>query len=396
MSKTISTLIKALDSELENILNFWIEKAVDKQYGGFVGSIDQDGKVNSTANKGAILNARILWSFSAAYNYTSEQKYRDAADRAFDYLKNNFIDTINGGVFWELDYKGVPVNTRKQAYAQGFAIYGLSEYYKASGNKQSLELAKDIFEIIENRFFDNEHNGYIEALGEGWEQLSDMRLSPKDANEPKSMNTHLHILEPYTNLYRYWKSEKLAASIKNLIDIFLNHIINNKTANFQLFFDYDWTVKSDIVSYGHDIEGSWLLFEAAQVLNNSTLMKKTAEMALRMVDTTIENGMAPDGSVYNEKNGEHLDTDRHWWPQAEALVGLVNAWQLSNNINYLSHAEKIWHYIDNNIIDKKNREWFWKVNNEGKTDANDEKVGFWKCPYHNSRAMIEVAQRLKK
>jgi mannobiose 2-epimerase len=396
MSKTISTLIKALDSELENILNFWIEKAVDKQYGGFVGSIDQDGKVNSTANKGAILNARILWSFSAAYNYTSEQKYRDAADRAFDYLKNNFIDTINGGVFWELDYKGVPVNTRKQAYAQGFAIYGLSEYYKASGNKQSLELAKDIFEIIENRFFDNEHNGYIEALGEGWEQLSDMRLSPKDANEPKSMNTHLHILEPYTNLYRYWKSEKLAASIKNLIDIFLNHIINNKTANFQLFFDYDWTVKSDIVSYGHDIEGSWLLFEAAQVLNNSTLMKKTAEMALRMVDTTIENGMAPDGSVYNEKNGEHLDTDRHWWPQAEALVGLVNAWQLSNNINYLSHAEKIWHYIDNNIIDKKNREWFWKVNNEGKTDSNDEKVGFWKCPYHNSRAMIEVAQRLKK
>lgn len=396
MSKTISSLIKALDSELENILNFWIEKAVDKQYGGFVGSIDQDGKVNSTANKGAILNARILWSFSAAYNYTSEQKYRDAADRAFDYLKNNFIDTINGGVFWELDYKGVPVNTRKQAYAQGFAIYGLSEYYKASGNKQSLELAKDIFEIIENRFFDNEHNGYIEALGEGWEQLSDMRLSPKDANEPKSMNTHLHILEPYTNLYRYWKSEKLAASIKNLIDIFLNHIINNKTANFQLFFDYDWTVKSDIVSYGHDIEGSWLLFEAAQVLNNSTLMKKTAEMALRMVDTTIENGMAPDGSVYNEKNGEHLDTDRHWWPQAEALVGLVNAWQLSNNINYLSHAEKIWHYIDNNIIDKKNREWFWKVNNEGKTDSNDEKVGFWKCPYHNSRAMIEVAQRLKK
>lgn len=396
MSKTISSLIKALDSELENILNFWIEKAVDKQYGGFVGSIDQDGKVNSTANKGAILNARILWSFSAAYNYTSEQKYRDAADRAFDYLKNNFIDSINGGVFWELDYKGVPVNTRKQAYAQGFAIYGLSEYYKASGNKQSLELAKDIFEIIENRFFDNEHNGYIEALGEGWEQLSDMRLSPKDANEPKSMNTHLHILEPYTNLYRYWKSEKLAASIKNLIDIFLNHIINNKTANFQLFFDYDWTVKSDIVSYGHDIEGSWLLFEAAQVLNNSTLMKKTAEMALRMVDTTIENGMAPDGSVYNEKNGEHLDTDRHWWPQAEALVGLVNAWQLSNNINYLSHAEKIWHYIDNNIIDKKNREWFWKVNNEGKTDSNDEKVGFWKCPYHNSRAMIEVAQRLKK
>lgn len=396
MSKTISSLIKALDSELENILNFWIEKAVDKQYGGFVGSIDQDGKVNSTANKGAILNARILWSFSAAYNYTSEQKYRDAADRAFDYLKNNFIDSINGGVFWELDYKGVPVNTRKQAYAQGFAIYGLSEYYKASGNKQSLELAKDIFEIIENRFFDNEHNGYIEALGEGWEQLSDMRLSPKDANEPKSMNTHLHILEPYTNLYRYWKSEKLAASIENLIDIFLNHIINNKTANFQLFFDYDWTVKSDIVSYGHDIEGSWLLFEAAQVLNNSTLMKKTAEMALRMVDTTIENGMAPDGSVYNEKNGEHLDTDRHWWPQAEALVGLVNAWQLSNNINYLSHAEKIWHYIDNNIIDKKNQEWFWKVNNEGKTDTNDEKVGFWKCPYHNSRAMIEVAQRLKK
>ena len=395
MSRSLGNFIQELDNELEQIMQFWIDKASDKENGGFVGSIDSKAVIHSKANKGAILNARILWSFSAAYNYTKNEKSLAMATQAYEHFTQHFVDKVYGGVFWELNFEGIPVNTRKQAYAQGFAIYGLSEYYRASGNTESLELAKEIYRLIEDKYLDTEHGGYIEALAESWEQLSDMRLSPKDANLPKSMNTHLHILEPYTNLYRCWKSDELAKSIRQTIRVFIDHIIDSKTGHFQLFFENDWTVKSEIISYGHDIEGSWLLYEAAEVLGDEELMNEVKNIALRMVDVTIQEGSDADGSVYYEKEGEHLDTDRHWWPQAEAMVGYVNAWQLSNNISYLSHGEKAWDFIKNNIIDKQNGEWYWKVDKTGKPDNNDEKAGFWKCPYHNSRALIEVAQRLK-
>jgi mannobiose 2-epimerase len=395
MVRSIAGFVSELDNELESIMDFWATKAIDNKNGGFAGSIDSLGRVNLNANKGAILNARILWSFSAAYNYTGKKQHLEMANRAYNYLSENFIDKINGGVLWELDSEGYPVNTRKQAYAQGFAIYGLSEYYRASGNKQSLEAAKVIYQLIEDKFIDPEYGGYIEALGEGWEQLIDMRLSPKDANEPKSMNTHLHILEPYTNLYRCWKNEKLANSIRKTIRVFLDHIIDSNTGHFNLFFDYNWEVKSNIISYGHDIEGSWLLYEAAEILEDKELIEEVKNTALKMVDITITEGFAPDGSVVYEKEGEHLDTDRHWWPQAEAMVGLVNAWQLNEDISYLSSCEKVWAYIHKYMIDKRNGEWYWKVDSNGEPDPDDEKAGFWKCPYHNSRALIEVATRLK-
>ena len=317
------------------------------------------------------------------------------ATRAYSYFSEKFIDTKNGGVYWETDCNGMPVNTRKQAYAQGFAIYGLSEYYRASNNPESLEAAIALYKLIEEKFTDPEHAGYIEALGEAWEQLSDMRLSTKDANEPKSMNTHLHILEPYTNLYRCWKNEALANSIRSIIRIFLDHIIDSNTAHFNLFFGYNWQVKSSIISYGHDIEGSWLLYEAAEVLEDKALMEEVKNMIIRMADATIAEGFAPDGSILYEKEGQHTDTDRHWWPQAEAMVGLVNAWQLNGNEKYLGLCEQVWAYTRKHMIDKENGEWFWKVDSNGNPDPDDEKAGFWKCPYHNSRAMIEVATRLK-
>jgi cellobiose epimerase len=396
MNRAYSELINVQEKELERILDFWIKNAVDHQNGGFIGSILGDGTILKDATKGAILNGRILWSFSAAYNYTKKEAYLVMANRAYEYFINHFIDKKHGGVYWELDVKGNPVNTRKQAYAQGFAIYGLSEYYKASGNEQSLELAQEIFWTIEKFFFDKQHGGYIEALSADWKPMDDMRLSAKEANWPKSMNTHLHLLEPYTNLYRQWQNPILGKSIKRMIRIFLDKIIDPGTAHFNLLFDYDWTVKTDIVSYGHDIEGSWLLCEAAEEINDESLLEEVNKMAVRMVNVTLQEGTDADGSVFNEKEGAHLDTDKHWWPQAEAMVGCVNAWHLTGDRRYLDAAERVWNFIDLHLIDHVNGEWFWRVDTDGLPYPEEEKVGFWKCPYHNTRALIEVCSRLSK
>lgn len=396
MIRAFSELVNVQENELERIFNFWIKNTIDQKNGGFVGTILGDGTVIKNAPKGAILNGRILWSFSAAYIYTKNEKYLEMAKRAYEYFINFFVDKKNGGVFWELDATGKPLNTRKQAYAQGFAIYGLSEYYKATGNKKSLEIAQEIFWTIEKYYFDKEYGGYIEALSEDWKPLDDMRLSAKEANWPKSMNTHLHILEPYTNLYRCWKNPILAKSINRIVRIFLDQIINQQTAHFNLLFDYDWSVKTSTISFGHDIEGSWLLTEAAEELDDDALIEEVKKVAVRMVDVTLEQGTDTDGSVFNESEEGHIDKDKHWWPQAEAMVGYVNAWQITGNRKYLDEAEKVWNFIDLHLIDHENGEWFWRVDTDGRPYPEEEKVGFWKCPYHNSRALIEVCTRLKK
>lgn len=383
-----------LENELRSILTFWADNTIDTSNGGFVAELDGEGNQTNTSEKSAVLNTRLLWTFSAAYNFLKEPAYLTLADRAYSYLIDHFWDDANGGLFWSVSADGSANNTRKQAYAQGFGIYGFSEYFKASGKKESLDYAIKLFHLIEVNFKDSKYGGYIEALAEKWEPLDDMRLSEKDANEPKSMNTHLHIIEPYTNLYRYWPDVQLKERIHDLIKLFNEHIIDDNTFHFNLFFDLDWTVKSDIVSYGHDIEGAWLLNEAAHFIHDEELMARMKELSLKMVDATISEGLDEDGSVFYELEGDHLDSDKHWWPQAEALVGLLDAYQNSSEMKYLNEANKVWQFIVNHIKDNKNGEWFWKVDKDGIPDSKPPKVGFWKCPYHNSRALMEVISRI--
>ncbi len=394
-----SQLVKtkeALHAEFLSILDYWQKNMIDHEYGGFHGQIDHDNRVIAHAGKGAILNTRILWTFSAAYGITKQQAHLDMADRAFAYLINHFLDKEHGGIFWELDHAGVVINSRKQTYAQGFGIYGFSEYYRSTGNEEALAEAIALFEAIERHCHDSEYGGYIEALSREWHQLEDMRLSDKDENCPKSMNTHLHILEPYTNLYRVWKNDLLATRIRQLIRLFMDKIIDGKTGHFNLFFENDWAVKSDIISYGHDIEGAWLLTEAAEVLGDEPLLKEVEKMALKMTDALLGEGMNPNGSVNYElvRSSGLKDSERHWWPQAEALVGLLNAAQLSGQKRYLVYAFKVWDFIEKNLIDRTHGEWYWSVNKNGIPSAQNDKAGFWKCPYHNTRACMEGSRRL--
>ena len=377
--------------ELENnILSFWIEKMQDNEHGGFYGQIDGSNVLHPKANKGAILNARILWTFSSAYRILRNPKYLRIAQRAFDYIVTYFIDKTYGGLYWELDYKGNPVNTKKQTYVQGFALYGFSEFYRATGNIYALQLAKEFFYLIE-KCHDNEFGGYLEAYTRDWKPIEDMRLSEKDANEKKTMNTHLHVLEPYTNLCRIWKDEQLENAQKRLINVFIEKILDEKTKHLNLFFDEQWNVKSSAVSYGHDIEASWLLSEAAEVLGDKELLGKIKTISLDIANASAE-GLDADGSMFYEKEGNHIDRERHWWVQAEAVVGFMYAYKNSQNILYKEKAARIWEYIQNQIIDQENGEWHWSRLPDKTVNNKDDKAGFWKCPYHNGRMCMEMIE----
>lgn len=378
-----------------NILNYWINNTVDNEHGGFYGFINNNQYIDKEADKGGILNFRILWTFSKAYNFYKDEKYLVIAKRAYDYVTKYFWDNKDSGIYWMVDYMGVPSNTKKQIYCQAFAIYGFTEYYMATSNTAALDFAVNIFKLIEKKSYDTENKGYFEAYAKDWSEIEDSRLSNIDLNEKKSMNTHLHILEAYTNLYKVWKDDILKDKLEELIHITINKIINSKTWHFNLFFDEFWNIKSNIVSYGHDIEGSWLLLEAAEVLGTKELIKNVKEISVNMAQKVYEEGADSTGGILNESRGDEVDTDKHWWPQAEGVVGFLNAYKLTGKEYFLEAALNTWQYISENIIDRVNGEWFWLRTAEGDTSKKDEKVGPWKCPYHNSRMCFEVLKRLK-
>ncbi|RUS48523.1 AGE family epimerase/isomerase [Cohnella sp. AR92] len=387
-----------LTSELkDNILGYWMKNTVDRKHFGFVGEIRHNGEVLEDADKGLVLHARILWTFASAYRTYKEEAYLEMAKRAYETLRSRFWDEKFGGLYWMIDVKGHAVSDKKQVYGQAFVIYALAEFVRATGDKEALAWAGEIYKLLEKHAYDPVHLGYVEALARDWTETSELSLSGKDLNERKSMNTHLHVLEAYTNLYRVWKPEGLRAKLKELIEVHLDKIIDSGTNHFLLFFDDEWHSKAPHVSYGHDIEGSWLLWEAAEVLGDEALLPRVKEAALQMARATLEQGVDKDGGVFNEYDGDsHLDDTKDWWPQAEAMVGFLNAYQLSGESIYLDAAKKSWSFITEFVSDREGGEWHWQVTRTGEPVRSDEqpKVGAWKCPYHNSRACFEALDRI--
>ena len=377
-----------------NILSYWIDHVVDKENGGFYGRIDGDDQIHAQAEKGAVMNARILWAFSAAYRVLRNPAYLEAATRAKDYFLAHFVDKENGGVYWSVDYQGNPLDTKKQTYAIGFAIYGFSEYARATGDAEALEMAKRLYHDIETHAYDSENQGYIEALTCDWQPIADMRLSDKDENGSRTMNTHLHIIEPYTNLYRVWKDAALEKSIRNLLDIFTDKLLNPETHHLDLFFDDKWQGKRNVESYGHDIEASWLLHETALVLDDKTVLQKMEQVIRRIADAADE-GLRPDGSMVYEhwKDTDEYDLQRQWWVQCENIIGHIDLYQYFGYEDSLEKAIQCWNFVQKNLIDAKNGEWHWAVLDDGTINLKDDKAGFWKCPYHNSRMCLELIER---
>lgn len=387
-------LKQALSEELKCILEFWSRRAVDTVNGGFVGRIDGRGVVDAGAPKGAVLNARILWSFAAGYGCLGDQRWLDMADRAYAYIRDHFIDAEYGGVFWTVDAQGGMLDGKKQVYAVAFCIYGLSEYYAVTKKADALGLALSLYEAIEKHSYDAVNGGWLEAFGRDWSEVSDVRLSEKDVNEKKTMNTHLHIIEAYANLYKVCPSDRLRGRIAELLGLFDRYFIDKESWHLRLFFDAAWNERRDVVSYGHDIEAAWLLLRCAEVIGDGEWVAVYRRYAVAIADAAAE-GLDTDGGMwyeYDPARGE-LVAEKHWWPQAEAVVGFYCAWKLSGDIRYFHMAMDAWLFVNEHIIDWEGGEWFWGVRRDYSVMEEQDKAGLWKCPYHNSRACIEVMRR---
>jgi mannobiose 2-epimerase len=385
---------REIKQELFRILDYWMRHAPDNEKGGFYGLVNDKNVPDSNADKAIVINSRILWTFSAAHQLFPNPEYPVIAKRAFDYINKYFIDEKYGGVYWSVASDGSPKQTKKQLYGHAFAIYGIAEYYKITKDKKVLKTAVDIFKNVMHHAYDAGKGGYTEAFERNWSNTDDYILSK--APDSKSMNTHLHLLEAFTNLYRVWKDESSRFHLRHSIDVMLNHIINPATNSMTLFFTRDWERKSAIISYGHDIEASWLLYEAAEVLGDKAIIDKCKAISMEMAKTA-KNGLAEDGSLNYELDitTNHLNDSKQWWPQTEAMVGFFNAYQLTGKVNYLEKSEKVWEFIKKYLIDYEYGEWCGSISADYKILSCD-KITFWKCPYHNGRACMEIWKRLGK
>lgn len=383
------------EAELQAIISYWQNRVTDQQQGGFFGAVNNENIPDPAAQKGLVLNSRILWAFSAAFAHLQDGSCLNAATRAFDYLIDHFVDHEYGGVYWSVDRYGKMLDGKKQIYGLAFCIYGMTEYYKITRNEVALRVARELYDHIERYSLDRINGGYIEAFACDWKTIDDLRLSDKDDNERKTMNTHLHIIEAYSNLYRVWPGEILRAKIAGLLDIFDRHILNRKTHHLNLFMDDDWMVKSSLQSYGHDIEASWLLQECAEATGDANYQSKFREHAIHLADAA-SGGLDVDGGLWYEYEPHtgNLTREKHSWPQAEAMVGFLNAWQLTKDEKYLRYSLHGWEFVKQHICDRAGGEWFWGVC-EDYSPMRKDKAGFWKCPYHNTRACLEIIRRIQ-
>lgn len=397
-AKTAQTLRQRMEAELRgDILPWWMEHAIDLENGGFIGALTNDLQANNEEVRSLVLCARMLWTYSLAFQQYGDPAYRQMADHAYTYLTGPFLDREHGGMFWWLNRQGKPVNDRKQTYGQAFAIYGLSEYYRATGNLEAMDLAQQLFAHLEAHAADPIHGGYVEGCARDWTALADMRLSEKEPfNCPKSMNTLLHVIEGYTGLMRSWTHPQLEAALANLLKVFMDHVIDPRTHFTRLFFEMDWTSLSETISYGHDIETSWLLVEAAEVLGDEALLERARANAVQMAEAVLAQGLDTDGSVFHEgEPGAITDPSKHWWCQAEGIVGFYNAHQISGDEKFLRAAMRIWDFIEAYMIDRTYGEWFKILDERNQPLPGQVKAGPWEDPYHHARACMEIVRRVR-
>ena len=390
-------------SELEgNILPFWL--SLKDPRGGFYGEVTSDGTVMKDASRGEILNARIIWTFAAAYNALGKEEYLSAAIHARNWFVSNLIDHENGGTFWTVSADGSPLDTKKQLYTQAFAIYAFSELYKATSDRSDLEVAVNLFDVVEREFADPLYRGYMEALSRDFSPLEDMSLSAHDINADKTMNSHLHLLEAYANLYQVWPEPALKMALIGLVNLMCERIMS-PSGHLDLYFTKDWTVIPGAVSYGHDIETSWLLLECALATGDPSLIEYVKPYCQSLGKAGNEGCLADGSMMYESLPDGSSDLSRQWWVQAETVVGNLWLWKYHADPEGFPRAFRCWRWIKSHLLapschserseEPLPGEWYWGTLADGITpDLANPKAGIWKCPYHNARMCLEVLKCL--
>ncbi|MGM7719691.1 AGE family epimerase/isomerase [Metabacillus sp. Hm71] len=385
-------LKKEIEQHLfEHILPFWM-KLKDEEHGGFYGRVHYDLSVDKEADKGGIAASRFLWSFSAAYRITKKPEYLACAHHAYKFLVDKVYDHEHQGLFWLVDYKGNPVESQKHIYTQSFGVYALSEYFRATQNKEALHFAKLIFNLMETQGFNKENNAYLEEFDREWNQLPNEKLSENGVIADITTNTHLHVLEAYTTLYKATNDSLVKERLTSLVGTFYEKIYDKETKFLHVFFDKQWNTLLQLKSFGHDIEASWLIDDALKALNleDERYVRMVTDIAYNIADAAI----LEDGSLANEQENEHVDLTRIWWVQAEAIVGFQNAYERTKDERFLKIVNRLWEYTKNHIVDQRpGGEWYWSVEPDGK--PTERAVGEpWKTPYHNSRFCLEMMERV--
>jgi mannobiose 2-epimerase len=401
----LTALSKAAEQELRgDILPFWLKNARDREHGGFHSFIGEDMKVRDDLPHGALLTSRILWTFSAAYRIYRDPEYLEMAQWAYRDLLDRFVDKQDGGLFWSVKQDGQPAEAYKSIYGQVFGIYGLSEYYRATGDIAALQQAVAIYGLIEKNAHDPVNGGYFDALSREWRRV-DRPRGNWFGDVTKSQNSHIHILEGYTNLLRVWPDEGLRKHERELIELTVSRIIDPRTHHLILFMKDDWTPVGDGVSYGHDIELSWLLVEAADVLGDSLLVARARQEAVAIAKVTNAEGVDGDGGVYKDGDPKGpTDTNKEWWEQAEAAIGFLNAYQISGDPAYFADSRRSWRFIQDKFVDRQHGDWYDTLTRDGTPileikgrfgmSAPAAKLSVWKCPYHNSRSCMQLIERV--
>lgn len=384
------TLVSEVKNELENhIIPFW-NSLRDDEKGGFYGFMDCNLKLDKNAEKGVILHSRILWFYSNCYLVLKDEKCLENAKHCYDFMVKHCVDRENGGVYWLMNADGTVSDSMKHTYCQAFFVYALSSYYDASGDESALRLAMEIFDTIEEKCTDDV--AYLEAMSADWKLIPNDALSENGLMADKTMNTTLHLLEAYTELYRVHKDERVLERLKFQLQLFLDKIFYPEDDRLLVFFDREFKVIGDIHSYGHDIEATWLLDRACEVIGDDSLTEKVSAMNKRVV-ANIAKIAYENNSLNNERENEKINKIRVWWVQAEAVVGFLNGYQKYGEEKYMEMAENIWGYIKSELIDKRDGgEWHSQIEEDGKPSVKPV-VDPWKCPYHNGRMCLEVLKR---
>ena len=387
-------LAREFESKLHAIAGWWLEHVVDLKSGRIATQVSNRNRQDVNADLGLVYVSRLLWFFSAAYRFSRRAAYRQVADLCHHFLLSHFTDHEHGGLAWSVDSANRQKSRKKQSYGQAFAIYGLSEYAMATGEARPLEEAGRLVKLLERHALDEEHGGYLEALAADWGPLTDVRLGEKDRNADKTMNTHLHILEAYTNYYRAKPSPDFAGTLENLVTLFLERFVAPGGETLVQYYSRDWRLIEAARSYGHDIEASWLLWEAACLLGDKAIKHSVRGRSIALAEGVLEHGTDNLGGVVHEgMPGRVLDPARVWWVQAEALVGFFNAWQMTGRPEFLQASGASRDFIADYQRDSANGEWYWySILDPGA--GTRYKAGFWKAPYHNGRAMMEMARRM--
>ena len=374
-------------SQLEKkILPFWMGLK-DDSYGGFYGYMDNNLILNRTADKGCILNSRILWTFSTAAADLKSVELRGYADHAYEFFRR-FMDPVNGGVYWSATYDGKLADSTKHTYCQAFAIYGLAAYYRLTGKQEALDRAMNLFRIIESRCKDEQ--GYLEALKSDFSPESNEKLSENGIMASRTMNTLLHVVEAYTELYRVWPDAQVMVAAVEGLNQFLEKIYNPEKRRMEVFFDGDFRPILDMQSYGHDIEGSWLIWDAAETFLRGEGREYWHRMCLDLLESATERAFTDHGLAYEIVNGEK-NTTRAWWPQAEAMLGFAFGWHETGDAAWLERMRTQWAYITRVTVDpREGSEWFNELREDGTLVSEKPMVEEWKCPYHNGRMCLRL------